>query len=64
MKFIDPANDRWQAIGDVATGQFVCKPRRIQNEPPELKRAVIVHRGRLTPDYAYLEEYLPAHSGA
>jgi ferrous iron transport protein B len=24
----------------VATGQFVCKPRRIQNEPPELKRAV------------------------
>jgi alpha-aminoadipic semialdehyde synthase len=32
--------------------------------PPELKRAVIVHRGRLTPDYAYLEEYLPAHSGA
>jgi ferrous iron transport protein B len=29
-----------QAISDVATGQFVCKPRRIQNEPPELKRAV------------------------
>jgi alpha-aminoadipic semialdehyde synthase len=26
--------------------------------PPELKRAVIVHRGRLTPDYAYLEEHL------
>jgi alanine dehydrogenase len=23
--------------------------------PPELKRAVIVHRGELTPDYAYLE---------
>ena len=29
-----------QAISDVAMGQFVCKPRRIQNEPPELKRAV------------------------
>ena len=30
-----------QAISDVATGQFVCKPRRIQNEPPELKRALM-----------------------
>jgi len=29
-----------QAVRDVATGQFVCKPRRIQNEPPELKQAV------------------------
>ncbi|MBP2670281.1 MAG: Fe(2+) transport system protein [candidate division NC10 bacterium] len=28
------------AVSDVATGRFVCKPRRIQNEPPELKRAV------------------------
>jgi len=26
--------------------------------PPEIKRAVIVHRGTLTPDYAYLEEHL------
>ena len=26
--------------------------------PAELKRAVIVHNGRLTPDYAYLEQYL------
>ncbi len=26
--------------------------------PAELKRAVIVHNGRLTPDYAYLEEFL------
>jgi len=26
--------------------------------PPELKRATIVHRGKLTPDYAHLEEYL------
>jgi len=29
-----------QAISDVATGQFVCKPRRIQNEPPELRHAL------------------------
>ncbi|MBD3222929.1 hypothetical protein GF314_17000 [bacterium] len=28
--------------------------------PPELKNAVIVHRGRLTPDYAYLQQYLNA----
>jgi alpha-aminoadipic semialdehyde synthase len=26
--------------------------------PPELRRAVIAHRGRLTPDYSYLEEHL------
>ena len=32
--------------------------------PPELKRAVIVHRGKLTPDYTYLEEYLTAEVGA
>lgn len=30
---------------------------------PELKRAVIVHRGRLTPDFAYLEEHLAARAG-
>jgi len=28
--------------------------------PPELKRAVILHRGALTPDYAYLSEHLAA----
>lgn len=28
------------------------------NLPPEIKRAVIVHRGALTPDYGYLGEYL------
>lgn len=28
------------AVHEVATGQYVCKPHRIQNEPPELKRAV------------------------
>jgi len=32
--------------------------------PPELRRAVIVHRGRLTPDYAYLQEHLERSSAA
>jgi alpha-aminoadipic semialdehyde synthase len=27
--------------------------------PPEIKRAVIVHQGELTPDYGYLEDHLP-----
>jgi len=26
--------------------------------PPEIKRAVIAHRGELTPDYRYLEKFL------
>jgi len=26
--------------------------------PPEIKRAVIVYQGELTPDYRYLEEYV------
>jgi ferrous iron transport protein B len=29
-----------QAVSEVATGQTSCKPHRIQNEPPELKRAI------------------------
>jgi Fe2+ transport system protein B len=29
-----------QAISEVATGQAVCRPHRIQNEPPALKQAV------------------------
>lgn len=29
-----------QAIDDVATGRTVCRPHRIQNEPPALRRAV------------------------
>jgi ferrous iron transport protein B len=29
-----------QAINEVATGQTVCQPHRIQSEPPALKRAV------------------------
>jgi alpha-aminoadipic semialdehyde synthase len=26
--------------------------------PPEIKRAVIVYQGQLTPDYTYIQEYL------
>jgi hypothetical protein len=26
--------------------------------PPEIKRAVIAHRGELAPDYQYIEEFL------
>lgn len=29
--------------------------------PPYLKRAVIVHQGRLTPDYQYIQQHLEAH---
>lgn len=29
------------------------------NLPPEIKRAVIVYQGELTPDYRYLQEHLP-----
>jgi saccharopine dehydrogenase (NAD+, L-lysine forming) len=29
--------------------------------PPYLKRAVIVHQGRLTPDYRYIQKHLEAH---
>jgi saccharopine dehydrogenase (NAD+, L-lysine-forming) len=30
--------------------------------PPEIKRAVIAYRGQLTPDYAYIGEFLARHS--
>jgi len=29
--------------------------------PPYLKRAVVVHQGRLTPDYQYIQKHLEAH---
>jgi len=34
------------------------KPFDKLNLPPELKRAVIVHQGTLTPDYQYLSKYI------
>jgi len=33
-------NELIQAVSEVATGQTICKPHYIQNEPPDLKRAV------------------------
>ncbi|RME71124.1 MAG: iron transporter FeoB [Chloroflexi bacterium] len=32
--------DLLQAISEVATGQYVCKPHRLRNEPPALKQAL------------------------
>lgn len=32
--------DLLKAINDVATGEIVCRPRRLQNEPPALKAAI------------------------
>jgi ferrous iron transport protein B len=37
-----------QMIDEVATGKTVCRPHRIQNEPPALKRAVTALTGKLT----------------
>lgn len=45
-------NELLQAIDDVATGRTLCKPHRIRNEPPALKRAV----GQLT---AQIERAFP-----
>ena len=35
-----------------------AKPLEETGLSPEVKRAVIVHRGELTPAYSYLKEYL------
>ena len=32
--------DLLQAISQVASGQFVCQPHRLKNEPPHLKKAI------------------------
>ena len=36
-------------------------PFEMLDLPPCLKRAVIVHQGRLTPDYLYIQKHLEAH---
>jgi len=36
-----------RAVSDVATGHVVCQPRRIHNEPPELKAAVAAITARI-----------------
>ncbi len=44
-------------IPELSRADFQVSFDRLQL-PAELKRAVIVHNGRLTPDYEYLEQYL------
>ncbi len=44
-------------IPRVAEADYSLPYERL-NLPPELKRAVIVHRGELTPDYRYLEKFI------
>jgi len=39
------------------------KPLEALGLPPEMRSALIVHRGRLTPEYAYLESHLEAALG-
>jgi Fe2+ transport system protein B len=36
----DGMPDLLQAISEVATGEFVCQPHRLKNEPPHLKKAI------------------------
>jgi ferrous iron transport protein B len=40
-----------KAIGDVASGQIVGKPYRVQSEPPELKRAIAQLVGKIEAAY-------------
>jgi alpha-aminoadipic semialdehyde synthase len=49
-------------LGDLADADFSVPFAELEL-PRELKRAVIAHRGRLTPDYAYLREYLNTTEG-
>ncbi len=42
---------------DIGTADYSSSFENL-NLPPEIKRAVIVHRGALTPDYRYLEDHL------
>lgn len=40
-----------QTIADVSTGKTICKPRRFQNEPPELKKAINILVDQLTQQF-------------
>ncbi|MBN2357187.1 hypothetical protein JXO59_13815 [candidate division KSB1 bacterium] len=48
----------WHLIPAVARAEWQ-KPFSEIELPAEIKKAVIVHNGRLTPDYTYLSQYLP-----
>jgi Fe2+ transport system protein B len=43
-----------QALSEVATGQVVCKPHRIQSEPPPMKRAISELVEKLTASFPNL----------
>ena len=62
--------DASRSFGDALVGLLpalarcdYARPFAELDLPPELERAVIVHRGELTPDYSYLSEFL-GHSGS
>lgn len=44
-------------VKDIAEADYT-KPFEELDLPPEIKKAVIVYNGELTPDYEYIEEYL------
>jgi alpha-aminoadipic semialdehyde synthase len=44
-------------IPAIAVADFSVDFERLEL-PPEIKRAVIAHRGELTPDYRYIERFL------
>ena len=48
-------------VPDLATANWAADFESLEL-PAHLKRAIIVHRGRLTPDYAHLERHLTIHS--
>ncbi|RME25621.1 MAG: hypothetical protein D6806_07580 [Deltaproteobacteria bacterium] len=52
----------WPLVADAASADFAVPFGQLEL-PPELTRAVIVHRGRLTPGYEYLREHLERHGG-
>ncbi|MFW6144743.1 MAG: hypothetical protein ACOC55_04150, partial [Candidatus Natronoplasma sp.] len=44
-------------IKDIAEADY-SKPFEELDMPPEIKKAVVVHKGELTPEYEYIEKYL------
>lgn len=43
-----------EAVGEVASERFVCRPRRIQDEPPELKAALAELTSRIQSEFPEL----------
>ena len=51
------SNSLWHFIPGIAKADF-SKDFDNLALPPEIKKAVILHRGKLTPDYEYINKYL------